>query len=192
MELPSSFSGSIRFDFFHVDYQGVFPQHQAEQKCCEPHEQRFKARSRPLSSENAGRAVPVPPPAAHPCQVVRLRRIVAEQSSKRHYTKPGTFFGAIIARKGSGFLFCVIFLRVATTEWDKQNNSRQNHSNQRLILKFHMSSAGGRTRTLSPERDFKSLVSASLRQSRFSFVVSFDFSLRERFFLRERGGFALF
>ena len=26
---------------------------------------------------------------------------------------------------------------------------------------------GGRTRTLSPERDFKSLVSASLRQSRF-------------------------
>ena len=51
---------------------------------------------------------------------------------------------------------------------------------------------GGRTRTLSPERDFKSLVSASLRQSRFSFVVSFDFSLRERFFLRERGGFALF
>ena len=51
---------------------------------------------------------------------------------------------------------------------------------------------GGRTRTLSPERDFKSLVSASLRQSRFSFVVSFDLSLRERFFLREREGFALF
>ena len=51
---------------------------------------------------------------------------------------------------------------------------------------------GGRTRTLSPERDFKSLVSASLRQSRFSFVVSFDFSLRERFFLREREGFAFF
>ena len=51
---------------------------------------------------------------------------------------------------------------------------------------------GGRTRTLSPERDFKSLVSASLRQIPFSFVVSFDFSLRERFFLRERGGFALF
>ena len=35
-------------------------------------------------------------------------------------------------------------------------------------------------------------MSASLRQSRFSFVVSFDFSLRERFFLREREGFALF
>ena len=51
---------------------------------------------------------------------------------------------------------------------------------------------GGRTRTLSPERDFKSLVSASLRQSQFPFVVSFDFSLRERFFLREREGFALF
>ena len=51
---------------------------------------------------------------------------------------------------------------------------------------------GGRTRTLSPERDFKSLVSASLRQSQFSFVASFDFSLRERFFLREREGFALF
>lgn len=41
-------------------------------------------------------------------------------------------------------------------------------------------------------KDFKSLVSASLRQSRFSFVVSFDFSLRERFFLREREGFAFF
>ena len=143
MELPSSFSESIRFDFFHVDYQGVFPQHQAEQKCCEPHEQRFKARSRPLSSESTGRAVPVPPPAAQPYQVVRLCQIVAKQSSKRHCTKPGTFFGAIIAQKGSGFLFCVIFLRVATTKWDKQNNSRQNHSNQRLILRFHMSSAGG-------------------------------------------------
>ena len=35
-------------------------------------------------------------------------------------------------------------------------------------------------------------MSASLRQSRFSFVVSFDFSLRERFFLREREGFAFF
>ena len=51
---------------------------------------------------------------------------------------------------------------------------------------------GGRTRTLFPERDFKSLVSASLRQIQFSFVVSFDFSLRERFFLREREGFELF
>ena len=51
---------------------------------------------------------------------------------------------------------------------------------------------GGRTRTLSPERDFKSLVSASLRQSQFSFVVSFDFSLREGFFLRKREGFAFF
>ncbi len=61
------------------------------------------------------------------------------------------------------------------------NNSKLSHA-----------ADGGRTRTLSPERDFKSLVSASLRQSRFSFVVSFDFSLRERFFLRERGGFALF
>ena len=109
MELPSSFSGSSRFDLFHVDCQGVFPQHQAEQKCCKPHEQRFKARSRLLSSENAGRAVSVPPPAAQPCQVVRLRRIVAKQPSKRHYTKPETFFGAITAQKGSGFLFCVIF-----------------------------------------------------------------------------------
>ena len=35
-------------------------------------------------------------------------------------------------------------------------------------------------------------MSASPRQSRFSFVVSFDFSLRERFFLCEREGFALF
>ena len=35
-------------------------------------------------------------------------------------------------------------------------------------------------------------MSASLRQSRFSFVVSFDFSLRERFFLREREEFAFF
>ena len=51
---------------------------------------------------------------------------------------------------------------------------------------------GGRTRTLSPERDFKSLVSASLRQSPFLFDVSFDFSLRERFFLRDREGFAFF
>ena len=45
---------------------------------------------------------------------------------------------------------------------------------------------------LSSERDFKSLVSASLRQGQFSFVVSFDFSLRERFFLCEREGFELF
>ena len=51
---------------------------------------------------------------------------------------------------------------------------------------------GGRTRTLSPERDFKSLVSASLQQSCFLFVASFYFSLRERFFLREREGFAFF
>ena len=50
----------------------------------------------------------------------------------------------------------------------------------------------GQPHTLSSERDFKSLVSASLRQSRFSFVVSFYFSLRERFFLRKREGFALF
>ena len=35
-------------------------------------------------------------------------------------------------------------------------------------------------------------MSASLRQSLFLFVVSFDSSLRERFFLREREGFALF
>ena len=35
-------------------------------------------------------------------------------------------------------------------------------------------------------------MSASLRQSRFLFVVSLDFSLRERFFLREREGFAFF
>lgn len=45
----------------------------------------------------------------------------------------------------------------------------------------------GQPHTLSSEKDFKSLVSASLRQSHFSFVVSFDFPLRERFFLRERG-----
>lgn len=50
----------------------------------------------------------------------------------------------------------------------------------------------GQPHTLSSERDFKSLVSVSLRQSRFLFVVSFDFSLRERFFLREREGFAFF
>ena len=35
-------------------------------------------------------------------------------------------------------------------------------------------------------------MSASFRQSHFSFVVSFDFSLRERFFLCERKGFAFF
>nr|DAL14266.1 MAG TPA_asm: hypothetical protein [Caudoviricetes sp.] len=35
-------------------------------------------------------------------------------------------------------------------------------------------------------------MSASLRQSSFLFVASFDSSLRERFFLREREGFALF
>ena len=50
----------------------------------------------------------------------------------------------------------------------------------------------GQPHTLSSEGDFKSLVSASLRQSRFLFVVSLDFSLRERFFLREREGFAFF
>ena len=66
-----------------------------------------------------------------------------------------------------------------------------NHSNQRTILRFSISPAG-QPHTLPSERDFKSLVSASLRQSRFSFVVSFYFSLRERFFLREREGFALF
>ena len=165
MELPSNFSGSSRFNFFHVDCQGVFPQHQAEQKCCEPHEQRFKARSRPLSSENADRAVLVPPPTAQPCQVIRLRQIVAKQSSKRHCTKPGTFFGAIMAQKGSGFLFCVIFF----ARFDRYGSG--------------LVPTNGR---------FKSLVSASLRQSLFSFVVSFDFSLRERFFLREREGFALF
>lgn len=53
-------------------------------------------------------------------------------------------------------------------------------------------SSGGQPHTLSSEKDFKSLVSASLRQSRFLFVVSLDFSLRERFFLREREGFAFF
>ena len=37
----------------------------------------------------------------------------------------------------------LFFLRVATIKWDKQNKSRQNHSNQRLILRFHMSSTGG-------------------------------------------------
>ena len=35
-------------------------------------------------------------------------------------------------------------------------------------------------------------MSASLQQGRFLFIVSFDFSLRERFFLREREGFAFF
>ena len=35
-------------------------------------------------------------------------------------------------------------------------------------------------------------MSASLRQSQFLLVASFDFSLRERFFLREREGFAFF
>ena len=187
--MPSSFSGSIRFDLFHVDCQGGFPQHQAEQKCCEPHEQRFKARSRPLSSENADRAVPVPSPAAQPCQVVRPRRIVAKQSTERHYAKPGTFFGAIMAQKGSGFLFCVIFCIVTTRTRKKQPPESFESTNDSGRLH---AADGGRTRTLSPERDFKSLVSASLRQDQFSFIVSFDFSLRERFFLREREGFAFF
>ena len=66
-----------------------------------------------------------------------------------------------------------------------------NHSSQRTILRFSMSPAG-QPHTLPSERDFKSLVSASLRQSRFLFVASFYFSLREGFFLREREGFALF
>ena len=74
----------------------------------------------------------------------------------------------------------------------EQKEKVQNHSNQRTIPGVSMPPTGGRTRTLSPERDFKSLVSASLRQIQFSFVVSFDFSLRERFFLREREGFAFF
>ena len=69
MESPGNFSGSIRFDLFHIDCQGVFPQHQAGQKRCGPHEQLFEARGRPLKPENAGRAVPAPPPAAQPCQV---------------------------------------------------------------------------------------------------------------------------
>ena len=74
----------------------------------------------------------------------------------------------------------------------KQSKKKSdNHSNQRTILRFSMSPAG-QPHTLPSERDFKSLVSVSLRQSRFSFVVSFDFSLRERFFLREREGFAFF
>ena len=67
----------------------------------------------------------------------------------------------------------------------------QNHSNQRIILGI-LYCRRGRTLTLSPDRYFKSLVSASLQQSHFSFIVSFDLSLRERFFLREREGFALF
>ena len=70
----------------------------------------------------------------------------------------------------------------------KVQQSFESTSNSEI---FNVSS-GGQPHTLSSERDFKSLVSASLRQSRFSFVVSFDFSLRERFFLREREGFAFF
>ena len=50
--------------------------------------------------------------------------------------------------------------------FESTNNSELSHA-----------ADGGRTRTLSPERDFKSLVSASLRQGQFSFVASFDFSL---------------
>ena len=65
--------------------------------------------------------------------------------------------------------------------FESTNNSEPSHA-----------TGGAWTRTLSPERDFKSLVSASLRQSQFLFVSSFDFSLRERFFLREREGFAFF
>lgn len=65
--------------------------------------------------------------------------------------------------------------------FESTNNSELSHA-----------TGGAWTRTLSPERDFKSLVSASFRQSHFSFVVSFDFSLRERFFLCERKGFAFF
>ena len=37
----------------------------------------------------------------------------------------------------------------------------QNHSNQRTILSFFHATGGAWTRTLSPERDFKSLVSAN-------------------------------
>ena len=68
---------------------------------------------------------------------------------------------------------------------------RQSFESTNISEIFNVSS-GGQPHTLSSERDFKSLVSASLRQSRFSFVVSFDLSLRERFFLREREGFAFF
>ena len=94
-----------------------------------------------------------------------------------------------MAQKGSGFLFCVIFCIVTT-----RTRKKQPPESFESAFDFEISHVvgRGRTRTLSPERDFKSLVSASLRQIRFSFVVSFDFSLRERFFLRERGGFALF
>ena len=109
MESLGNFSGSIRFDLFHIDCQGVFPQHRAGQKRCGPHEQLFEARGRPLKPENAGRAVPAPPPAAQPCQVARLRRIVAKQSFEKHCTKPGTFFEAIVAQKVPGFVFCAIF-----------------------------------------------------------------------------------
>lgn len=68
---------------------------------------------------------------------------------------------------------------------------RQSFESTNISEIFNVSS-GGQPHTLSSEKDFKSLVSASLRQSRFLFVVSLDFSLRERFFLREREGFAFF
>ena len=190
MELPSSFSGSSRFDLFHFDYQEVFPQHQAEQKCCEPHEQRFKARSRPLSSENTGR------------ERYQFRRLLCSLVKWYSYVgllqnslikdiiqNPEPFSELLWLKKVPGFCF-VLFFRIATTRTRKKQPPESFES----AVDFEISHVvgRGRTRTLFPERDFKSLVSASLRQIQFSFVVSFDFSLRERFFLRERGGFALF
>ncbi len=71
--------------------------------------------------------------------------------------------------------------RKSPESFESTNNSELSHA-----------TGGAWTRTLSPERDFKSLVSASLRQSHFLFVVSFDSSLRERFFICEREGFSFF
>ena len=102
---------------------------------------------------------------------------------------PKPFSELLRLKKVPGFCF-VLFFRIATTRTRKKQPPESFES----AVDFEISHVvdRGRTRTLSPERDFKSLVSASLRQIQFSFVVSFDFSLRERFFLREREGFALF
>ena len=87
------------------------------------------------------------------------------------------------------FLFAV-FTCFSQTFDKKPRKPRTIRFNERFWTSH--ATGGARTRTLSPERDFKSLVSASFRKIQFSFVVSFDFSLRERFFLREREGFAFF
>jgi len=116
-------------------------------------------------------------------------RLLQNSLPKDIAQNPEPFSELLWLKKVPGFCF-VLFFRIATTRTRKKQPPESFES----AVDFEISHVvdRGRTRTLFPERDFKSLVSASLRQSRFSFVVSFDFSLRERFFLREREGFALF